>query len=146
MKTFNDSIIETAKQIIKDMRTLNGLFFKIGPNFHLEGEPLREISQETDESIKILINKIELNLKTITAAIPDKIQIEHFDKIEIDKIMVGIMGEYIFISGHIQIDNIFDENYSTELNKIHTALNNFTDAINQYNTEVADVKNLPKIM
>ena len=156
MKTFNDileetknkSIFEIAEQIIKDMRTLNLLLFKMQENFHLKDKikTLRGISQETNEEIINLINRIEIYINKISTAITNEVQMEPLNKTKTDRIMINIMEQYLFISEFIQSDGIIGENYVVDLNRIHTARNNLNDAINRYNSKIANVNNWTEII
>ena len=142
-----EDILEIANQVIKDMRILNQLLFDQGENFDdKENNQLREMSQKTDNEIKKLMKRIENNLIRIGNAIGNRNQIIPHDKENMDKIMVGIMNQYIFTSNSIISDNILGENYAEDLNKIHSALNNLNDNINRYNTELAKTNNWPKII
>jgi hypothetical protein len=143
----NDSILEIAKQVIKDMKTLNRLLFKKQENFNYKANNiLNEMSQETDTEIRDLINRIEFNLNKISNSIDNKNQVIPYNKEEMDGIMINIMTQYLFTSNNFKSDCGIGENYAVDLNKIHTALNNLNTAINEYNTEIAEKNNWPKII
>ena len=46
-----ESILDLATQVAKDMRSLNKLLFTLTEDFYIAEERLREMSQETDEEI-----------------------------------------------------------------------------------------------
>lgn len=143
----NESILEIAEKIIKNMRTLNRLLFKKEENFSYDGNNvLCNISQETEVEILDLINKIEFNLNKISNSITNEVQIEPFYKIRMYNVIIGIMEQYLFTSRRIQSDNISNKNYVIDLNRIHTALDNFNKVIIRYNSEIANKNNWPQIM
>jgi hypothetical protein len=144
----NEDILNLGYQVIKDFETLNELLFDLNDDFSFSSDKqsnLREMSQETDRKIRKLISKIENNINKINEAIRSSIQIGPLKKEEMDQIMVNIMAQYLFTSRGITTDSAAGENYSIELNEIHSALNNLTDAINVYNSEGAVPNNWPRI-
>jgi len=144
----NELVIQFAKQIISDMNSLNRILFKLEENFytHSKNIILHEMSQEIDEDIRELINRINFNFNNISNAIINENQVEPLNKENMDNIMITIMSQYLFISSNIISNNTIDENYSKEINDIHTALANLANSINIYNDTIASLHNWPIIM
>jgi hypothetical protein len=138
-------IINMAEEVIRDLKTLNRILFSLQENFNLSESRLREMSESTDSDIIALVDRIEFNLKKISQALKTETQVTPFNKEEMDRVMVGIMAQYMTTSMNIKLDAVIGESYSMELNKIHSALSDLSTSINNYNTFARD-KNWPEII
>jgi len=140
-------IIETGKKIIEDFRTLNQILFKLQENFSLKDKKLREMSEQTNNEIRGLMDRIALNLKVIgnvLEKVPPE-QVAPYSKEDMDTIMIRIMNQYMTTSVNIQIDSLNGKLYVTELNEIHSSLKDLSIALNNYNTLAKD-KGWPELM
>jgi hypothetical protein len=143
----NTIILGIAEQIVEDMKSLNQILFQLGDNFNVlsfETEVLHEMPQTIDEKIKELINRIEENFNRLCFSIKNEMKIEPINQDNMNRIILNITTQYLFISANNKLDNVIRKNYTIGLNRISLAFNNLSCAINDYN-EIAGLKKLPKI-
>jgi len=136
------------EEVNNDLNALNLILYKLQPDLGLESEgdsELREISESDDIEIKHLADRIETNLGTISAALRTETQVTPYNKEDTDRVIIRIMFEYMSFSTNIKLDSFIGENYSAEINRIHSAFREFSASINDYNG-LARNKNWPEII
>jgi len=115
--------IETGKEVIKDLRALNSILFRLQENYGLKYKRLKEMSVETDNEISILMDKIARNIGVMSGALGTENQMTPYSKDDMDNVMIGIMLQYATTSACIKLDASMGEIYVEELNRIHSSLN-----------------------